>query len=34
MNTAVFGKTIENGRKHRYIMLVKAEERRKYLVSE
>ena len=34
MNNAVFGKTIENGRKHRDIKLVSTERRRKYLVSE
>ena len=34
MNNAVFGKTMENMRKHRNIKLLTTESRRNYLVSE
>ena len=34
MNNAVFGKIMENLRKHRDIKLITTERRRKYLLSE
>ena len=34
MNRAIVSKTMENGRKHRDIKIVKSYKRRNYLVSE
>ena len=34
LNNVVFGKTMENVRRHRYIELVTTEARRNYFVSE
>ena len=34
MNRAIVSKTLENGRKHRDIKIVKSYKRRNYLVSE
>ena len=34
LNNSIFGKIVENVRKHRYLELVKSESKRNILVSE